>query len=289
MNKPISDFSRQTIAVACKILTEINTHGDIALLEVKWGIDGRCRDTNKQFRAADIAKIAIDEAVRVNTTNGTVTLARAIIEEVIKAPEHIKNGDDWKEFENLLRFDKFVIDFEENYTEPPNAWSSGSTVKTPRLRRAYPDDLEEMKGAIIEDEINALLTKHNFITTKNHLSQALDNYSKGNWESANGQIRTFFESCFREIAAKFGYCGRQDFTEILKFLAQEKKLLFVDLNEWNSNNSKQQFFTGLWSRLHPDGSHPGISNEADCTFRLHISLISMRLLLLRFEKIQPSP
>ena len=37
------------------------------------------------------------------------------------------------------------------------------------------------------------------------------------------------------------------------------------------------------SRSHPSGSHPGLSDEDDCTFRLHLVLLVSRLLLQRLR------
>jgi hypothetical protein len=34
---------------------------------------------------------------------------------------------------------------------------------------------------------------------------------------------------------------------------------------------------------HPQGAHPGLSDEEDCTFRLHVVLLTGRLLLTRFD------
>ena len=41
-------------------------------------------------------------------------------------------------------------------------------------------------------------------------------------------------------------------------------------------------FNGLFNRLHPEGNHPGLSDEDDSTFRLHIVIIVARLLLRRY-------
>jgi hypothetical protein len=40
---------------------------------------------------------------------------------------------------------------------------------------------------------------------------------------------------------------------------------------------------GLANRLHPKGSHPGLSDNEDSTFRLHVVLLTARLLLTRFD------
>jgi integrase len=43
------------------------------------------------------------------------------------------------------------------------------------------------------------------------------------------------------------------------------------------------FVNGLAKRLHPQGSHPGLSDQEDSTFRLHTVLLTARLLLERFD------
>lgn len=57
--------------------------------------------------------------------------------------------------------------------------------------------------------------------------------------------------------------------------------LSTDLNEWDGKGLG--FVNGLMKRLHPQGSHPGLSDADDSTFRLHIVLITARLLLARFD------
>jgi len=54
-----------------------------------------------------------------------------------------------------------------------------------------------------------------------------------------------------------------------------------ELNEWDDNGLG--FINGRAKRLHPQGSHPGLSDGDDSAFRLHIVLITARLLLVRFD------
>ena len=54
------------------------------------------------------------------------------------------------------------------------------------------------------------------------------------------------------------------------------------LNEWEVGN-KGGFVQGFWERLHPDGSHPGLSNETDSSFRLHLVIIVSGYYLNRFD------
>jgi len=55
--------------------------------------------------------------------------------------------------------------------------------------------------------------------------------------------------------------------------------LHVDLNEWSGDG--KNFINGVLRRLHPDGPHPGLSDEEDSTFRLHLMILIARLLLRR--------
>jgi hypothetical protein len=53
------------------------------------------------------------------------------------------------------------------------------------------------------------------------------------------------------------------------------------LTEWDDDG--KGFINGLVRRLHPHGSHPGLSGQDDSTFRLHTILLVARLLLARFD------
>jgi len=55
------------------------------------------------------------------------------------------------------------------------------------------------------------------------------------------------------------------------------------LNEWEIG-SKGGFVQGFWRRLHPDGSHPGLSDEEDSTFRLHLVVLVAHHFLKRFNE-----
>jgi hypothetical protein len=60
-----------------------------------------------------------------------------------------------------------------------------------------------------------------------------------------------------------------------------------DLNEWG--NEGKNFVNGTFKRLHPQGAHPGLSDDEDCTFRLHLVLLAARLFLRRLDAINRGP
>ncbi|MBI3463554.1 MAG: hypothetical protein HY000_10925 [Planctomycetes bacterium] len=39
---------------------------------------------------------------------------------------------------------------------------------------------------------------------------------------------------------------------------------------------RKNFINGVFNRLHPQGSHPGLLDEEDCTFWVHLVLLVVR-------------
>ena len=145
----------------------------------------------------------------------------------------------------------------------------GYVVRDAQLKALVPEDLGL---AEMEDELTHLLEKFGFDTAKGHFEQARAAHTRGDWAAANAQIRTFFESLFDAIAEKLSdpasslpstSHARREFLSTTR-----PPFLSPDLNEWDP--AGKGFVQGLWKRLNPAGSHPGLSDEDDSTFRLHI-------------------
>ncbi|MCE2463363.1 MAG: hypothetical protein J4F46_05550, partial [Dehalococcoidia bacterium] len=86
--------------------------------------------------------------------------------------------------------------------------------------------------------------------------QATDNSAHGNWEAANGQVRSFMESLCNGIAAKlhtgegtppFGGHARK-FLEGHGFLSKDES----------------ELLKAFFQILHTSGAHAGTSSEDDC-------------------------
>jgi len=56
-----------------------------------------------------------------------------------------------------------------------------------------------------------------------------------------------------------------------------------------NKGSKGAFLQGLWKRLHPQGSHPGLSDEEDSTFRLHLMILTASYYLKRLDSRTGNP
>jgi len=142
-----------------------------------------------------------------------------------------------------------------------------------------------------ENELNSLLDKFGFTTTKGHIDQAISAHTRGDWASANAQLRSFMESLFDSICGKLvgdktilpppGHQRRE-------LLAKLNPPFFIPtLNEWEIG--KCGFLQGLLKRLHPQGSHPGLSDEEDSTFRLHLVILTASYYLKRLDNKTGNP
>ncbi len=275
----MSEFNRMTIVAAAEVIAGFNSHSAMEVLEVQWEIDGRCSGNSKSSRIASLAKLAIQEKLLVMTENGRVTLARAMVETAIKAPNH--ETDAWKKLIAGLRFDGFEAVATEVDSSPTPPY--GGKVVT--LARMLPEDVPELDFREAESEVVKLLDQCGFTVTKGHLKQAMSAFQRGEWASANGALRNFYESYLNEIALSLGYTAGGDSKAKRDFLGSlQPPFLLADYNEWNANSQKPQFVQGLMNRMHPHGGHPGLSEEEDATFRLQISLVTARLFLRRFDQ-----
>jgi hypothetical protein len=282
----MTDFNRLTVVAATKVIANWHSHSDLKLLEVQWGIDGRCDSSSKPARIADIARIAIEENPNVMMASGSMPLSRALVELAIEAPESACASDSWGHFVAGLRLDGFEIDEQTETTQPPQSWSAPTERTVRTLRRMLPSDIPELRFREAESELISLLDRFGFTTAKGHLAQAMSAYQRGEWSSANGELRNFFESYLNEIADKLGYSGGGNSKDRRDYLGRDLEIPFLlaEYNEWNASPQKAPYVQALFNRMHPHGGHPGLSEEEDATFRLQITLITARLFLRRFHQ-----
>ena len=160
----------------------------------------------------------------------------------------------------------------------------GFVVRDGQLRPALPGNLD-LPAA--DDEVHLLLKRYGLKTSLGHLDQAITAHAQGNWAAANGQLRTFYESLFDEIAAlvdpQNGPAVKTGETRRRLLANLTPPFISRDLNEWSDDG--KSFVNGTFKRMHPQGSHPGLSDEEDCTFRLHLVLLVARLFLRRLNSL----
>ena len=145
------------------------------------------------------------------------------------------------------------------------------------LRRKLPVELPVVEQ---EDQLISLLKKFGFDTAMGHYDQAVAAHARGEWAAANAQLRTFVEEFFnktQEIVCPGPYSSSHE-----RRIALAKAGFFVsEYNEYLFNGTG--FVEGFWKRLHPEGAHPGLSEQSDSTFRLHLVILVIHHFLTRLE------
>lgn len=270
------DFSRRTIIAAAATL-EAYPHSDIDRFVLEHGLETTeaGSDTSKKNRANAIITylLAYPDALHHEGGNLTEIVVRDLIQRAI-----VQAGRPTPEN---------VDPFERNFPALSYALKrDGFQVADGGLRAALPEVLD-LPWA--DDEVHALLRQFGFLDpTLGHLDQAIANHADGNWAAANGQLRAFTESLFDQIAerlapnaASLPAAGQPRRVWLATVLTPP--FLLPALNEWDSQGQGKGFVEQFYRRLHPAGSHPGLSDEEDCTFRLHLVLLVARLLLRRLN------
>lgn len=261
-------FSRRTVVAGIELMERM-THAELTRSVLKWGPDflSKVGDENLSVsrRLNNLIKL-LDEEPLVKTAEGDF-LQEAVVDESFarfRGPDEVNANLSVPQeaFRRALELDGFRL-------------SDGA------IRPAVPAELRTADAA---DDVSQLLMKHGFLVPQGHLKQALDAHRRSDWAAANSQIRSFLESLFDELAVKIDPTASTISTgENRRAKLGKDGFLYGHLNEWS--NDGKNFINGLMKRLHPHGSHPGLSDEADSTFRLQIVVLTAKLLLERFDKL----
>jgi hypothetical protein len=254
---------------------------------VEWGIYSDIPSGSKPAKLVSLARAAIERNPQVPTEVGQVPLDRAIIQAVLGSLNSAqRSGDDWRKFIAGLRMDGFEVTGLPDEAEDEYPWMSSRETVSLELRRMLPTGATGLDVREAEDELSYLLKQHGFTNAASHLAQAVSAFSRGDWAASNAQIRTFYEDLFSKISDRLGGNPLASSAEKRTYLASADSgpFFFADYNEWESGRGRPSYVQGLWARLHPQGSHPGLSEEDDCAFRLQTVLIAARLFMRRFDR-----
>lgn len=231
-------------------------------------------------KLTQVAQVALENEHLVITVDGTQPLRLAMVEKAMRCPNQIKSRHNelFTILKTGLRFDGYEI-VEQQIESSEESLFGGAILKTKlALKRMLPDDIPELNFREAESELLSLLNKHNFEVPLGHLDQAFKNFSAGHWAAANAAMRAFYEGYLDEVAIRLNYIGKDDAHKRRKYLANCQPPFFLDYY------NEPRYVQDLMNRMHPQGSHPGLSEEDDCTFRLQITLISARLFIRRYDQ-----
>ncbi len=269
----MAQFSRRTILAATDILNE-PTHAEIDRFALEYGLETIALGYSKMDKANAIGRYLIQHPESTNDygENTTDAVVAALVGRAIRRSV--------RGFEGAFSYEAF----QEHYLAVHSALArDGFTVSDGTLRRALPDNVD-LPAA--DDQVHILLDQYGFAVPRGHLDQGIAAHARGDWAAANAQFRPFVESLFDCIAEHLAHgmqvpsAGNQRRI----WLANRNPPFFLaTLNEWNGDGSG--FIQAFFRRLHPAGAHPGLSDEEDSTFRLHMVLLVGRLLLRRIAQV----
>lgn len=203
----------------------------------------------------------------VHTLEGPMTLAEAAVREAVLLCLPLSTSIEQARLLRGLALDGYVI-----------CWTEEE--RNPLLRAALPAGVN-LPAA--DDEVHQLLRKFGFLVSLGHLDQAIDAHARGDWAAANSQVRTFLEGLLDEISRHIDpkEASALPSSENRRAWLADRQFLSIKRNEWTGDG--KNFINGLFKMLHTEGSHPGLSTEDHCTFRLHLGLMTSRVLLRRLD------
>lgn len=269
----MANFTRETIIEAVARL-EDRTHSMIDRFLLRFGLENIMpnQTLSKSDKVNEIIKHLI--ANPNNTGPNGAGLTYEVIEFIAQDVPEIKPDP--------VFGTSLDPDDDPNFRFKNSLAKDGFKIESGELRPILPNQIDLPEK---ENELILLLDKFNMSTAKGHLEQAISAHTRGDWAASNAQLRTFIEELFDNIATKLipqgslpptGHSRREELARISPpFFSQA-------LNEWEIGNNSG-FVQGFWKRLHPQGSHPGLSDEDDNTFRMHIIFLVAHHFLSRLE------
>ena len=274
----MAQFSRRTILAAADLLAD-RIHSEIDRFALEHGLEAVAIGASKADKTNALGRYLIQNP-SLNNEYGE-NLSDAVVMAILgRAIERSFRG-----YPAEFSF----VDFQNQFPALNRGLErDGFTVEDGVLRRILPDFVD-LPAA--DDEVHLLLERFGLAVPAGHLDQGISAHVRGQWAAANAQFRTFIESLLDEIALRApapagghpptGHARRQ-------WLANVTPPFFIAaLNEWSHDG--RGFFEALFRRLHPEGSHPGLSDEEDSTFRFHLVLLTGRHLLRRLQTMIGQP
>ncbi|WP_077343064.1 hypothetical protein [Pseudocolwellia agarivorans] len=135
------------------------------------------------------------------------------------------------------------------------------------VRKSLPSAIPLLES---ENKLVEILNRRGLTVAIGHYEQAIAAHGRGDWAAANAQMRSFVEEFFNQCHALLS-AGSGTTTQQRKEDLARTGFFASQYNEFLNNGTG--FVEGFWKRLHPQGSHPGLSESADSSFRLHLVLL----------------
>lgn len=278
MTDTLPPFRSGAIVTACDIMNFVRTNAELEGMLLEYGLVNDVEPGGSVAKTIlNLKKFAVlNSTHRVMTDRGERLLAAVLIDKAIEVGRKERRAASLiDKLERYLNLDGYSL----TYTHTEGLFDSrkepsGFTISMPSFV-ALPESASE---------VEMLLQANGFGIAMRHLDSARENITQRDWEAANSQCRTFLEALTDAIADDlYGVdaAALQGGLPKRRLLA-DKGFLSRAKHEFGDGNG-QAFLPGLAKLLHPDGAHPGISNQSDAMFRLQTVVVTARWLLKRHE------
>ncbi|MBW8059853.1 MAG: hypothetical protein FVQ78_05860 [Solirubrobacterales bacterium] len=250
-------LSPQTIGALIKALAEGNTHSELGTLFMSLGVeqwDQEGERINKEKRVHGVLK-GLRAADDEPAAKAALALARSAV--VAGTPRdgawRRSAAPWWQPLLDALAADGLEFDKERGLLVPAVA-----EVSIARER------------SLLEQALEA----RGWVDAAEHYRQCADGIGSRNWESANGQGRSFLEDLIPRAASELGGAkAPREPRAALQFLRDKGLLLEGEFD----------FARGLWEMCNSRGSHAGQSSEEEARFRFVAISAYARFLLSRLD------
>lgn len=242
-------FSDTTQAALIEVAAERYTHGELTVLFRRFGVSEDL--AGSASRLTRVIRLVDNLSTRTSQHgNDLLELMRDLLEERIGYGPFKGLVQRWPAFRRLVNSLK----------------ADGYEVLDGELVRTNP---EAMPIAEEMSRLAAELAGHGWTVALNHYRQALDNFTDGEFESSNGQLRSFLEDVLARLAEQRTSKRSSDPRGNVEHLRNAGLL----------NGDETQLLKGLVGISNTKGAHPGLSNVDEALFRLHMATITVRWLL----------
>lgn len=247
-------FSRTTILELVKALG-FRTHDEIERFSFELEIDGVVQGEYIKQKETSILKYLVVNGKNKGPSGSALIID--VVEYLLKKTPYSSYAH--KDLVNALEKDGYEL-----------------TEKS--VRKSLPSQIPLVEN---EDNLLKILRKRKFDVALGHYEQAIAAHGRSEWSAANAQLRSFVEEFFNRIHAVIN-AGSATETHQRKIELAKCGFFLEPYNEFLYNGTG--FVEGFWKRLHPHGSHPGLSEQADSTFRLHLVLLVVHHFAERLDK-----
>ncbi|MGB7686054.1 MAG: hypothetical protein WBL45_09775 [Solirubrobacterales bacterium] len=233
-------FTPKTIGTLVESIAMGYSHAGIGTLLLKAGADDWAPEQwdNKEHRMQLVFK-SLRAAEDPDAATAALELARLALEAGAPASAGATTRIIWWEpLRDALAADGWEYD-----------------IESARLTSVVP-------GVVVPEHLSGLeeeLEERGWTTAAGHFRQAVEGFGAGNWATTNSQLRSFLEDML-PLAAEATDGQRPSSARAALDLLKKEVLL----------DGEFDFLKGLWTLCQSRGSHPGLSDRAEATFRLMV-------------------